>query len=171
MKNDTIILVGFMGSGKSTVGRIVADKLGFRFADSDRVIEQTLGMPIPDIFRERGEAAFRSVETETLKRLIAEGKRVIATGGGAVLSEENRKAMKEGGLVVALKAEPETIIRRVGAGADRPLLAGDVKGNVLRLFEQRKGAYDFADLIVDTDNMTPEQAALFIIDYLKKGNQ
>lgn len=171
MKNKTIILVGFMGTGKSTVGRLVADRLGWPFTDSDRFIEQEQGMPIPSIFRERGEAAFRALETDALKRLIGQGGRVIATGGGAVLAEDNRKVMLAGGLVVALKASPDTIISRVGGGVDRPLLAGNVRDNVMRLYEQRKTAYDFADLIVQTDGLTADEVAEHILDYMVKENR
>lgn len=171
MKNDSIILIGFMGTGKSTVGRILAGKLGLDFVDSDRQIEKEQGMTIPDLFRERGEAAFRAIETDTLKRLLREGRRVIATGGGAVLAAENREAMRAGGTVVALKASPETIIRRVGESGDRPLLAGDVADNVKRLHEQRKTAYDFADLSVVTDGLTADEVAERILDYMAKGNR
>lgn len=171
MKNDSIILIGFMGTGKSTVGRILAGKLGLDFVDSDRQIEKEQGMTIPDLFRERGEAAFRAIETDTLKRLLREGRRVIATGGGAVLAAENREAMRAGGTVVALKASPETIIRRVGESGDRPLLAGDVADNVKRLHEQRKTAYDFADLSVATDGLTADEVAERILDYMAKGNR
>lgn len=171
MKKDTIILVGFMGTGKSTVGRILADKLKWTFTDSDRFIEQEQGMPIPDIFRERGEAVFRALETEALKRLVGRRRRVIATGGGAVLAAENRNTMLAGGLVVALKARPETIIRRVGGGVERPLLAGNVRDNVMRLYNERKAAYDFADLIVQTDDLSTADVAEHIIHYMAKENR
>jgi len=171
MKNNTIILIGFMGTGKSTVGRLVAEKLGVEFIDSDRQIERDHGMTIPDMFREWGEPGFRAAETKTLKRLLAEGNRVIATGGGAVLAEENRKAMKEGGTVVALKALPETIIRRVEGDDGRPLLAGNVADNVLRLYNRRITAYDFADFTVQTDELTAEETAQRILDYVWKGSR
>lgn len=171
MNKEAIILIGFMGTGKSTVGRIAAKRLGVPFVDADRQIEREQGMTIPDIFREKGEAAFRAMETETLKRLLAGGRRVIATGGGAVLAEENRAAMKAGGTVVALKASPQTIIRRVKGDGSRPLLAGNVADNVLRLYEQRKTAYDFADLIIDTDALTAAEAAERIVEYLAKENR
>lgn len=171
MRKETIILVGFMGTGKSTVGRILADRLGWAFTDSDRFIEREQGMPIPDIFRERGEAAFRALETDAIKRLVRMRRRVIATGGGAVLAAENRKAMLAGGLVVALKARPETIVHRVGGGVDRPLLAGDVQNNVRRLYNERRNAYDFANLTVQTDGLSATDVAEVILNYMVKGNR
>jgi len=163
-----VILIGFMGTGKSTVGRILAERLGAEFVDTDQVIEREQGMGIPDLFRERGEAAFRAIETETLKRLLDGSRRVIATGGGAVLAAENREAMRAGGTVVALKASPETIIRRVAGGEGRPLLAGDAAANVRRLLELRKTAYDFADFTVVTDGLTADEVARRILHFLAK---
>jgi len=168
MKNGAIILIGFMGTGKSTAGRMLAERLGVEFVDTDEAIERELGMSIPDIFRERGEAAFRAIETDMLKRLLDGSRRVVATGGGAVLAAENRAAMKAGGTVVALKASPETIIRRVAGGEGRPLLAGDAAANVRRLFEQRRTAYDFADFTVMTDELSADEVVRRIMDYLSK---
>jgi shikimate kinase len=157
MKHDNIVLIGFMGTGKSTVGRMLAEALGWTYTDSDDRIVTAQGVTIPDIFERDGEAGFRAIESDVLKRVMYEGQQVIATGGGAVLAEANRIVMKDNGYVVALKAEKAEIIARVSGDHGRPLLQGDLEQRVTQLLESRKTAYDFADLIVDTTGLTPEQ--------------
>lgn len=162
-----IVLVGFMGTGKSTVGQEVARILGWAFKDSDAEVVEQAGITIPEIFAVHGEGRFRELETEALRNLLSKEKQVIATGGGAVLKEENRSLMQEGGLVAALNASEATIVARVKGDTNRPLLAGDVEERVRILMEARRDAYRFAPLQIDTDPMTVEQVAAFIAQQLQ----
>lgn len=155
-----IVLVGFMGTGKSTVSELLAERLSCAAVDIDAVIVEREGMPIPEIFASKGEAAFRAAESEALDDVLRRKElQVIATGGGAVLAERNRELMLESGFVVNLHASAELIISRVSQDSSRPLLQGDVSGRVHKLLEERKHAYDFAHCTIDTDNMTPSQVA------------
>lgn len=167
MKSNNVILIGFMGTGKSTVGRLLAPKLGYSFTDTDHRIEQEQGRSIPIIFERYGEAHFRKLEKEALENALEEGNKVIATGGGAVLAEANRKAMLDGGYVVALKADKATIMARVSRDEDRPLLRGDLEERVTTLLESRKTAYDFAHLIVDTSGLSPYEVVEYIVSKRK----
>lgn len=115
-----VTLMGFMGSGKTTVGRILATRLGWDFVDTDRLVEAKAGIPIPAIFAERGEAGFRELEAATIQEVARGDRQVIATGGGAILDPANRLALRMAGVVVHLKASPEMLWRRV-SGSDRPL--------------------------------------------------
>ncbi|GFN32036.1 shikimate kinase [Paenibacillus xylaniclasticus] len=161
---NKIVLVGFMGTGKSTVSKLLAERLGWRRVDSDEEIVQRTGKSIPELFEEGGEQHFRDMETETLNALMASNEpAVIATGGGAVLREGNRAVMLKHSFVVALKADVEHIISRVGNDSGRPLLQGDAAANVRRLLEERRTAYDFAPFIVDTTGLTPEAVCEAIV--------
>lgn len=117
-----LFLVGMPGSGKSTVGRQLSRRLGLPFFDSDHVIEQRLGCTIREYFEREGEAAFREVEEQVLAELAGGAPAVIATGGGAVLREPNRRAMRDGGRVIYLRASPEELYRRLRHDTQRPLL-------------------------------------------------
>lgn len=154
-----IILVGFMGTGKSTVSKLLSAQLGWKCVDIDEEIEQRAGKRISEIFAEGGEEAFRNIESEVLASILSEAtsNAVIATGGGAVLRPINREVMLQYGFVVGLKADAEQIIARVSADTNRPLLEGDPSARVNMLLEQRKHAYDFAHYSVDTTHMTEEQ--------------
>lgn len=163
-----IVLVGFMGTGKTSVGRVLADRLGWIFSDTDHHVEEKAGMPVSQIFAEQGEEAFRQLETEALQELLGLQNRIIATGGGAVLKEENRRLMEEGGLVVALNAAEEVIVERVREDAARPLLAGNVEERVRLLMEARRTAYAFAPVQLDTGRLTVQQAAERIIGELAR---
>lgn len=163
MHAKNIILVGFMGTGKSAVAAVLADKLGWSMVDTDERIVSEAGMSIPDIFERFGEPRFRELESEVLRRVTMQNRQVIATGGGAVLAEQNRRQMLENGLVVALVADPETIIQRVGADANRPLLKGDARKRVYEMMEQRKDAYRFAPVTIDTTGKSIGQVADLIL--------
>ncbi|OAS13559.1 shikimate kinase [Paenibacillus oryzisoli] len=158
-----IVLVGFMGTGKSTVGKKLAERLGWSFCDSDVVLEEVQQTSISEIFRNHGEAHFRALETETLARILDSEGQVVATGGGAVLADSNRKCMLQHGFVVALNADAETIIQRVSSDTNRPLLQGDLEERVHSLMEQRKHAYDFAHTSIDTTNLNEDEIADRII--------
>ncbi|GAB6156849.1 shikimate kinase [Desulfotomaculum varum] len=165
MKN--IVLIGFMGTGKSTVGRALAKRLGYRFIDTDYAIEQITGLTVEQIFRKHGVKRFRGEEVLLAKKLAAQEKLVIATGGGMVLDPENVKMLRQNGFLVCLAASPETICRRVRNKRTRPLLAkGNLQQRVAELLEERKGAYQIADLTVNTDDKSPEEVVNIIYQNL-----
>lgn len=155
-----IVLTGFMGTGKSTVGRLLARKLGFAFVDIDELIENEAGLSVSDIFSMFGEARFRQLEMEAIERLAKGGlgnNLVVSTGGGAVVNEKNRSLLKGWGKLVCLTASPEEILRRVGNRADRPLLAGpDRQEKMARLLDERRGAYRDCDMEIDTTGKRPD---------------
>lgn len=164
--HQNIVLVGFMGTGKTTVGRILAEELEWTFTDTDAYIEAKAGMTISGMFQEHGEPYFRELETEALKELLQRRGQVVSTGGGAVLREENRRLMLGNGLVVAMLAEEAVIVERVRGDTGRPLLQGDVEERVRTLVEARRHAYDFAPVQLQTDRLTPEEAARRIRELL-----
>lgn len=156
-----IILIGFMGSGKSTVGRCLADRLGLRFVDSDARIEEKAGRAIPQIFAEAGEAGFRRLEEETIAEIVEAEGQVIATGGGAILSEMNWRRLQEGGWTVWLKAPFDEIWRRVGGSRRRPLLLGEgARERALNLFHEREPLYRRAAFCVDASGSARSVAAI-----------
>lgn len=162
-----IFLVGFMGAGKTTVGRILARKLGYRYCDADKVIETKAGKTVSDIFSAFGEEYFRDLESETLYSLAGKTKQVIATGGGAVVREENREAMKKGGVTIYLKAPMSVIWERVRHSKTRPLLNVDDPFDAAEeLLRKRAPFYETADITIDTENLTPEEAASEIMKKL-----
>ncbi|WP_426447333.1 shikimate kinase [Paenibacillus sp. S-38] len=167
MNYRNMILIGMMGTGKSTVGQALAARLGWRFVDTDAVIEERTGKTIPELFAENGETFFREAEKEAVAAVLKESGQVVATGGGAVLREENRRAMSEGGLVVALLCSPERIIERVRTDTNRPLLQGNLEERVHTLAENRREAYTFADLAVDTSDLDVESIAGKILKHAK----
>ncbi|WP_313731546.1 shikimate kinase [Cohnella nanjingensis] len=165
-KCRNVVLVGFMGTGKSTVSKLLADRLGWSRIDTDDEIARRAGRSIPEIFANEGESAFRELESAVIRDVLAGERRIVATGGGAVLREENRAAMLADGLVVALTADRETLLRRVIAGgeaAGRPLLAGDAEARIDALLAARRHAYDFAHVAVDTSGRTPEEIAELVL--------
>jgi shikimate kinase len=171
VQRNNIVLVGFMGTGKSTVGRFLAEKLGWEFIDTDHYIEKQEGTSIPELFANRGEMYFREVEKGAIRDILSKSNQVISTGGGAVLLKENRAYMKQNGFVVALTASVETIIQRVGGDRNRPLLQGKPQEVVPHLLEKRKHAYDFADVKVSTDKLRVEHIAHRILVFYNKGNK
>ena len=156
-----IVLIGMMGSGKSTVGRMLAGRLKWRFFDSDKMIENEQGKAVSEIFAARGEGAFRSLEKEMIGRLMHEDEAVIATGGGAPLSEENWKAFGDSA-VVWLKSAPGTIFKRLerGAGLTRPLLKDAFSAErISGILKDRERFYRKAGFTVETDGLEPEETA------------
>jgi shikimate kinase len=156
-----VLLVGMMGAGKTTVGRMVAERLGCPYADSDAEVEAATGRTVPELFAEHGEAVFRAAEAEALARAVGvDGPAVISVAGGAVLDPANRALIKEAGTVVWLRADPATLAGRVGDGAGRPLLADDPAAELARLETVRRPYYaEVADAAVDVDGSTPEAVA------------
>lgn len=163
-----IFLVGFMGAGKTTVGRVLAGRLGYRYCDSDKVIETKAGKTIPEIFSGLGEDRFRELESETLESLAGKIKQVIATGGGAVMRDRNWDAMKKGGVTVYLKAPAEVIWNRIKHSKTRPLLNVDNPLDAAKeLLEERIPFYEKADLTVDTESLSVEETASEIVKKLR----
>ena len=161
-KTMNIVLIGMPSSGKSTVGRALAERLGKRFADSDTLVTERIGMPIADYFAQRGEAAFREREQEAVADLAATGGQVIATGGGAILRPENVTALRRSGRLVFLDRSPEKLI----ATADRPL-ASDREA-LRRRYEERYDLYcAAADLHIDGDGTVEETAQRIEKEWMK----
>lgn len=166
---NKLILVGFMGTGKSTVSKLLAGRLEWERVDVDEQIVSSTGQAISDIFAESGEEGFRDIEARVLANILAnDAPTVIATGGGAVLSELNRDLMLASGLVVALKADAAQIIDRVQSDDARPLLQGDAASRVNMLLDQRKHAYDFAHIAVDTTSLSADEVVAVILEYWGK---
>ncbi|SDM93827.1 shikimate kinase [Paenibacillus sp. yr247] len=163
MTASNIVLVGFMGTGKSTVGQKLAERLGWTFQDSDAALEEEQQTSISDLFRIHGESHFRALESKVLEHILIRKGQVVATGGGAVLAECNRACMLQNGFVVALKASPEMIIQRVSSDTSRPLLQGNLEERVHLLLEERKSSYDFAHTVIDTTELTTDQIVALII--------
>ncbi|MBQ7864260.1 MAG: shikimate kinase [Lachnospiraceae bacterium] len=156
-KNRNIILIGYMGSGKSTVGRKAARAVEYNFLDTDALIEKEEGMTIAKLFEEKGEPYFREKETETIRKLIAEPKgNIIATGGGLPMKEGNAELLKELGTVIYLKAGTDTLLKRLSGDTARPLLKnGDLREKIETMLAIRGPVYEAtADLVLQTDNMS-----------------
>jgi len=152
-----VVLIGFMGTGKTAIGERLARHLGWAFVDTDALVEAREGRTIPEIFQKDGEAYFRELESRVIADICRGERQVIATGGGAVLRQENRKLLREAGVVISLVADPEVLLVRLGSGKGRPLLAGDVRGNLQRLLREREPFYQEADVIVDVTGKDPEE--------------
>ncbi|QKG84840.1 shikimate kinase [Kroppenstedtia pulmonis] len=155
--NRHIILIGMMGTGKSTIGGYLGKKTHQKVTDTDQRVEQTLGVEIPHIFCSQGENYFRDWETRILKEVLQESPHIITTGGGVVLRSENVDWMRKKGWIVALDASVEELCRRLQGDESRPLLQGDLKERITRLKRERRASYDFADLKLDTTGETPEE--------------
>ena len=165
MKN--IILMGFMGAGKTTIGKKLSKALNWEFIDTDAYIEEEQRRKISDIFAEDGEMAFRDMETDLLKRLQnGENQFVLSIGGGMPVREENRALLRNLGMVVYLKTSKEEIIRRVSGDKNRPLLqGGDLEEKVTNLMNARECIYiETAHVEIVTDGKTPEQVVEEIHD-------
>ncbi|MBN9599166.1 MAG: shikimate kinase [Afipia sp.] len=162
-----IVLVGMMGSGKSTVGRRLAARLHLAFVDADQEIEAAAGMSIPDIFATHGEPHFRDGEAKVIARLLDEGPRVLATGGGAVLREETRDRIRDRAVSIWLKADGDVILRRVKRRTERPLLqTADPAGTIDRLIAERGPLYELADIAILSRDVPHEKIVDECIDAL-----
>lgn len=161
-----IVLMGFMGTGKSEVGRRLAQRLGRIFVDTDAMIVERAGKSVPAIFAEDGEVRFRTLEAEAVAEAVRRHGAVIAVGGGAVVDPANAGRLRAAGVMVHLTADPETILARVGDAPDRPLLAGgDPREAVTRLLAEREAAYTAAaDVTVDTSARTVDE----VVDEIRR---
>jgi shikimate kinase len=168
-KDNNIFLVGPMGAGKTTIGRHLATLLHRRFVDVDHEIEKRTGVTIPVIFEIEGEAGFRRRESTLVDELSRDEGIVLATGGGAVLMEENRRVLKERGTVVYLQADIETLVERTRRDRNRPLLqTEDPRGKIEELLRQREPIYrEVADVVVDTGQRAPSSVARDVAMRLK----
>ncbi len=154
-----MVLVGMMGSGKSTVGRALARRLGWRHLDSDEQVELRTGRTVPEIFASHGEAAFRAEESAALAEACASTHPVVVSvAGGAVLDPANRALLVRSGLVVWLRASLATLTQRVGDGRTRPLLGDDPGGALARLYPERARLYEeMAAVVVDVDDVPSDR--------------
>ena len=164
-----IILVGMMGAGKTTIGRNLAKVLGREFIDLDHAIESRCGVPIPHIFEVEGEEGFRKRETSMLDECSQQSDIVLATGGGAILAEENRRLMMERGVVIYLRAHADELYRRVAKDRNRPLLqTPNPRERVAQLLTQRAPLYEkIAQITFDTGSMPVGQAACALVKQLQ----
>jgi shikimate kinase len=164
-----IVLVGFMGSGKSSVGRELSRRFGVPFVDVDERIESAAGSPIRDLFAREGEPAFREREKAALRDALSVKGCVIATGGGAFSDEENRALLRSYAPVVYLEAAVETLLGRLAGDLGRPLLrGGDREGVVRELLSRRVPGYRTADVTVRTDGRTVEEVAGQVADWIDR---
>jgi len=164
---DNVILVGFMGAGKSSVGRILAARLGRCFVETDEMITATEGRPIPEIFAEKGEAHFRALEDEAVRLLALKRGDVIATGGGLPCREGRLDALRAIGTVVWLSGDFETLYERALRGGDRPMLSGKTREQAEALCDARRSFYAKADFAVDTTGLNPDQVAAEVLKALR----
>lgn len=179
-----VLLVGMMASGKTTVGRMLARRLGWRYIDSDDEVEALTGHTVKELFDAGGERAFRPLESQALaSALEAEEPAVVSVAGGAVLDPANRSLLQRAGTVVWLRAKPRTLFERVRAdeaaagagrpGADdhRPLLEDDPAGTLARLDRERRPLYEeVADEVVDVDDLDPEAVADKVLEHVQAGS-
>ena len=167
--NYNIVLIGFMGTGKSTISAYLSEQFGMEAIDMDQVISEREGMPISRIFEIHGEEYFRNAETNLLKELQTKKNVVISCGGGTPLREENVVEMKKNGKVVLLTAKPETIFNRVKDNHDRPLIENNKSVEFIEeLMLKRRDKYiAAADVIIETDNKDKQQICHELIDALK----
>lgn len=168
-----LFLVGMMGAGKSTVGRLVASRLGCSFVDTDEEIERRAGKAISELFESEGEAVFRELESKALSE-ASHGvpPSCVSVGGGAVLDPANRALMRSSGMVVWLRATPRTLVRRVGSGEGRPLLTGGLLERVSQLESDRRPLYEeIAQAIVDVDELDAEDVANRVMEIVRSSER
>jgi shikimate kinase len=154
MKN--IVLTGFMGAGKTAVGRELSHLLGWKIIDVDEEIVKAQGMTINELFGKFGEAGFRDIETEMIRKVSRNRNVIISTGGGAVLRQENMDILREHGTIVCLWASADTVFKRTNSNSERPLLrVENPRRRIEELLEYRRPFYEKADMVLDTEEKTP----------------
>lgn len=167
MMKTNVVLIGFMGTGKTAVGRRLAKTLHKEFVDTDKEVEKATGMTVAQVFARYGETRFRSEENLVISRVAARENCVIAAGGGVVLRQENIEALRANGVVICLTADPEVIHERVKRRNTRPLLQKDKsRGRIEELLQERDGLYEVADFYIDTTNLDLDEVERQIINCL-----
>lgn len=167
MVKENIILVGFMGTGKTAIGRRLATLLNKKFFDADNEIETLTGMSLMRLYHKYGMVRFQSEEELMLRKLVKEENAIIATGGSLVITEERMKILMDSGVVICLTADPQVIMERVQRRNNRPLLRKkSMYQDIVHLFKERQESHNRADLVVDTSNKTFEEIIEIILDYL-----
>ena len=167
--DKNIVLIGFMGTGKTTVGKELAKRLNFTFIDTDERIERKIGLTVNDIFKEYGEKYFRRLEHDLIGNVSLFNRCIIATGGGVVLNAENIKLLKQRGVIVCLEADYKYLLKRLKAAGGRPLLAGgNVDERVPRLLKEREQYYKCADIYINIENKTVNEIADEIIKNIER---
>lgn len=170
MKKENIVLTGFMGTGKTVVGKYLASRLNMNFIDTDREIKYATGLKIPEIFRKYGEKRFRAEERIAVEKAAGSRNSVIATGGGVVLNPENMKNLRETGLIILLEAKPEVIARRVRRHNNRPLLANPERlmEQIENLLQARAPYYEDCDCKIDTSDLSIQGVVDKIVTVLRE---
>ena len=166
-----IVLIGFMGTGKSSCGKSLATRLGCAFIDLDKYIESGENMSIPEIFAAKGEAYFREKEREAVRAVVRRKGVVIATGGGTIKDEGNFALLKERGVIICLTADVDTILARTARRGERPMLDGqeDRRKGVEELLASRQRMYERADFAIDTSTLSPLQVTEEVLSFLRVG--
>ena len=166
-----IYLIGPMGSGKTTIGKILSSQLKYQFFDTDEEIKKKIGMSISSIFDKQGESGFRIIESQTLKELSIKSKSIISTGGGIVLMKENRFIMKNG-TCIYLKIDFEEQLKRLANSDDRPLFSKNSDGSIEKTNAAREPFFlDLADIVIDTSNLNENEVTQQILSSLKSKNE
>ena len=174
MIKKPVVLVGLMGSGKTTIGVVLARRLSVPFFDSDQMIEEQAGATVPEIFERDGEEFFRKVEAKTIKKTLEDAKNplVLATGGGAFMNKDTRQVIKKNAISIWLNADLEILVDRVEHKHNRPLLKGvDVSEKMQTLIDERYPIYKEADIMVDTNSNSRTIIMTSIMDGLKNFSQ
>jgi shikimate kinase len=170
MRRDNIVLVGFMGAGKSVCGRLLARRLGRCFVETDEMIVARDGRSIPDIFREAGESRFRELEAEALESLKLKSGEVIATGGGTPCGEGRMELLRELGTVVWLDGDLGELHARAARIGDRPMLAGRTRAEIEELYRSRRPYYGRAHLTIDTTGLGADQVVARVLSALRQAH-
>jgi shikimate kinase len=166
-----IYLIGPMGSGKTTIGKILSSRLKYQFFDTDEEIKKKIGMSISSIFDKQGESRFRIIESQILEELSIKTKSIISTGGGIVLMKENRVIMKNG-TCIYLKIDFDEQLKRLANSDDRPLVSKNSDGSIKKINEAREPFFlDLADIVIDTSNLNENEVTQQILSSLKSKNE